>query len=198
MLWRIGLTGGIGSGKSTVAQMLSDLGAQIIDADAISRQSTGPGGAALAAIGAQFGSAIVCEKEGLNRATLRELIFSDASARKQLEAIVHPLVRLEMQRQAQAATAACLVFDIPLLAESSHWRSELDRVLVVDCSAEVQTVRTMARDGSSRASVELAIAAQSSRQARLAIADACIHNGFETSLTRLRLQVAQYAQSFGL
>lgn len=223
-MWRIGLTGGIGSGKSTVAQMLASLGAHIIDADAISRQSTAPGGAALAAIAAQFGPTMASPESGLNRAAMRELIFTNANARKQLEAIVHPVVRFEMLRQAQdaetawlqlqkkqqlqqssspasaspLAKTALLVFDIPLLTESSHWRSELSRVLVVDCNVEVQTIRTMARDSSSRETVALAIAAQASRSARLATADACIHNGFDTSLEKLRCQAQQYAQLFGL
>lgn len=206
-LWRIGLTGGIGSGKSTVAQMLVNRGATLIDADAISRQTTAPGGVALPAIVAEFGTAMVEVEGGLNRQAMRQLVFTDAAARKRLEAIVHPLVHAQMQRQESAAVAAwelqprhpgCIVFDVPLLVESGNWRLRLDRVLVVDCSVEVQIARVMARDASSAAAVESAIAAQASRSCRLHAADSCLHNGFETRLESLQLQVRKFAQTFGL
>ena len=217
-LWRIGLTGGIGSGKSTVAHMLASLGATVIDADAISRQTTAFGGLAISAIADEFGVGMVSAEGRLNRQAMRQLIFTDAAARTRVEAIVHPLVRAEVQREETAAVAAwklqaehplhppsnqlkksgCIVFDIPLLVESGNWRMRLDRVLVIDCSLEVQIARVMARDGSNATAVEKAIAAQASRSARLSVADSCIHNGFETSLESLHLQVCKLAQTFGL
>ena len=225
-LWRIGLTGGIGSGKSTVAHMLANLGATVIDADAISRQTTAPGGLAINAIADEFGVGMVSAEGRLNRQAMRQLIFTNAAARTRLEAIVHPLVHAEMQRQETAAVAAwklqnehplhpqqqpqrntpsnqlkksgCIVFDIPLLVESGNWRTRLDRVLVIDCSVKVQIARVIARDGSSATAVEKAIAAQASRPARLSVADSCIQNGFETCLESLHLQVCKLAQTFGL
>ncbi|MEY2621086.1 MAG: Dephospho-CoA kinase [Pseudomonadota bacterium] len=191
MVLKIGLTGGIGSGKSTVAGMLSERGAAIIDADAISRATTAAGGAAMAAVRAQFGQAFITPEGALNRERMRDRVFQDPQARQQLEAIVHPLVAQETARQAQAAIDAghrCLVFDVPLLAESSHWRGRVDRVLVVDCSAQTQISRVMARNGLKAEEVARIIAAQTSREKRLAIADWVIVND-GLSLDELRRQV---------
>ena len=191
MVLKIGLTGGIGSGKSTVAGMLRERGAAIIDADAISRASTAPGGAAMAAIAAQFGPEFITPEGALNRERMRERVFQDPQARQQLEAIIHPLVAQETARQTQAAIDAghrCLVFDVPLLAESAHWRGRVDRVLVVDCSAQTQISRVMARSGLKAEDVERIIAAQTSREKRLAIADWVILND-GLSLDELRGRV---------
>ena len=191
MVLKIGLTGGIGSGKSTVAGMLRERGAALIDADAISRASTAPGGAAMAAIAAQFGPEFITPEGALNRERMRERVFQDPQARQQLEAIIHPLVAQETARQAQAAIDAghrCLVFDVPLLAESAHWRGRVDRVLVVDCSAQTQISRVMARSGLKAEEVERIIAAQTSREKRLAIADWVILND-GLSLDELRGRV---------
>lgn len=179
MTLRLGLTGGIGSGKSTVAQMLVAGGATLIDADAVSRGLTAAGGLAMPAIAAAFGADVVQPDGALDRDRMRAQVFADASARARLEAIVHPLVQQETTRAANAAQAAgapIVVFDIPLLTESGHWRTRLDRVLVVDCSTETQIARVMARNGLPRAQVEAIIAAQASRPHRLAIADAVVFN----------------------
>ena len=199
-VFRLGLTGGIGSGKSTVAALLADLGAAVIDADAISRQLTASGGLAMAAIAAEFGAAFVTPDGALDRDQMRALVHSDASARHRLEAIVHPLVGQETQRQAERATAQgkpCIVFDIPLLVESAHWRSRVDHVLVVDCTPEVQISRVMARNQLPRADIEKIIASQASRAQRLAAADSVLFN-VGLTLSGLGDEVRQLAPRFGL
>ncbi|QDL36568.1 dephospho-CoA kinase [Rhodoferax sediminis] len=197
---RLGLTGGIGSGKSTVAQILADLGAAIIDADAIARSVTLPAGAAIGPIATEFGSDFITPQGALDRDRMRELAFADASAKRRLEAIVHPLVGQETQRQADAAIRTgrrCIVFDIPLLVESGRWRQHLDWVLVLDCTAETQIERVMARSKLSRSAVEQIIAAQAPRLQRLAAADMVIAND-NLPLALLRAQVLQIAPRFGL
>ncbi|MGQ2981786.1 MAG: dephospho-CoA kinase [Polaromonas sp.] len=199
--WRVGLTGGIGSGKSTVAAMLADCGAAIIDADAISRQTTAPGGAAIPLISQHFGAAMVSADGALDRDRMRALVFSDPEARRQLEAIIHPLVGTETARQARQAEQSgqrCVVFDVPLLVESGRWRQQVDQVLVVDCSEETQVRRVMARNGWSREQVGQVMAGQASRSQRLAAADVCIANDGAVSLAVLALLVRQAAQRFGL
>jgi dephospho-CoA kinase len=190
---RIGLTGGIGSGKSTVGQMLADRGAAVIDADAISRATTASGGAAIAAIAQQFGAEFVTPEGALDRTRMRQRVFADPTARQQLEAIVHPLVQQETQRQCVAALAqghTVLVFDVPLLVESGRWRSQVDRVLVVDCTEATQIARVMARNQLDRAAVEGIMAAQASRAQRLAAADWVVFND-GLSLDKLREEIAQ-------
>ncbi len=194
----VGLTGGIGSGKSTVAAMLSDLGAAVIDSDAIARQVTAPGGVAMDALSRQFGARFITPEGGLNRDAMRELVFSDAGAKKQLEAIVHPLVGEETARQAAQAISACIVFDVPLLVESGRWRQRVDEVLVVDCSEATQVSRVMARNGWTREAVERVMAGQASRGQRLAAADSCIYNDAPLSLAALGVMVQQLSQRFGL
>ena len=179
MAFKLGLTGGIGSGKSTVAGMLAARGAAIIDADAISRATTAPGGSAMPAIQSEFGPDFVAADASLDRERMRQLVFQDPGARQRLEAIVHPLVALETERQAQAAVAKghrWLVFDVPLLAESKRWQGRCDKVLVIDCSAATQIQRVMARSGLSAGEVQRIIDAQTSREKRLAIADWVILN----------------------
>lgn len=201
MALRIGLTGGIGSGKSTVLQMLVELGAAAIDADAISRASTAAGGAAITAIAQRFGPEFIGADGALDRQRMRERIYSDASARKQLEDIIHPLVGQEANKQAEAAVGRgcrCTVFDIPLLVESGNrWRSRVDQVCVVDCSPDTQTARVTARSALREAEVRAIMAAQASREQRLRAADVVICNEGLT-LDQLRAEVTQAARRFGL
>ncbi len=197
---RLGLTGGIGSGKSTVAQLLADCGAAVIDADAIARRVTAPGGAAIPQIRAGFGPTFVTPDGALDRDRMRELAYSDAGARQRLEAIVHPLVGQETERQAEAAVRAgqrCIVFDVPLLVESARWRQHVDQVLVVDCLPEIQIERVMARSGLTRSAIEKIMASQASRQQRLRAADMVIFNA-GLSLAELSLEVHQISHRFGL
>lgn len=200
MVLRIGLTGGIGSGKSTVLQMLAQHGAAPIDADAIARSVTAPGGAAIPAIAQKFGTAFVTADGALDRDRMREHAYADPGARQQLEQIVHPLVGLEIERQVQAAIASghqCIVFDIPLLVESGRWRSQLDRVLVVDCTPDTQVSRVATRSGLKPEAVRAIIAAQAPRALRLAAADLVICNEALT-LEALADEVMQVARGFGL
>lgn len=197
---RLGLTGGIGSGKSTVAAMLARHGAAVIDADAISRQTTATGGTAIEAIRQAFGPEFITPDGALDRDRMREHVFREPGARRQLELIVHPLVGLETARQTEAAIAAarrCLVFDVPLLVESGHWRARLDQVLVIDCRPELQIERTMQRSGLTREAVMDIMASQASREARLRAADMVLCND-GLSLQELAQEVQQIAGRFGL
>lgn len=173
---RIGLTGGIGSGKSTVAAMLSDLGATLIDTDAISRAITLPGGAAVPAIQAAFGADVLDAAGGLDRARMRDIVFAQADAKRRLEAILHPLIGIETERQATAAAGTTIVFDVPLLVESKRWRRIVDRVLVVDASEATQLSRVVARSGWAPDAVRAVIAQQAPRRERRAAADAVVFN----------------------
>src|SRR5262245_12116999 len=173
---RIGLTGGIGSGKSTVAGVLVANGATLIDTDAIARVLTEPGGAAMPAVREQFGEAFVDARGALDRQRMRALAFTDPSAKQRLEALLHPLIGTEAMAQAARAQSNVVVFDVPLMAESSHWRSRCDRIVVVDCSEQTQVERVMRRSGSHEEQVRRVIAQQAPRQLRRAIADAVIHN----------------------
>jgi dephospho-CoA kinase len=200
MALRVGLTGGIGSGKSTVLAMLADLGATAIDADAISRSTTAAGGAAIAEIERTFGPGFITAGRALDRERMRAHTFSNPQARKQLEAIIHPLVGAESARQVEAALAAgatCIVFDIPLLVESGRWRRQVDAVLVVDCAVETQVARVMQRSGLAEDAVRAIIAAQAPRELRLAAADVVICNE-GLSLEQLGAEVKQAARRFGL
>jgi len=200
MATRIGLTGGIGSGKSTVLAMLQELGAAAIDADAISRATTAPGGAAIPLIAQRFGPEFIGADGALDRARMRERAYAHPESRRELEQIIHPLVGEEIARQVEAALAAgarCIVFDIPLLVESGRWRQQVDRVLVVDCEPETQVARVAARSGLSADEVRAIIAAQAPRALRLAAADLVICNEGLT-LDALRNEVEQAARSFGL
>jgi dephospho-CoA kinase len=196
----LGLTGGIGSGKSTVAQMLATHGAAVIDADAISRACTAAGGAAMDQILAQFGAAFLDANGALQREQMRHHVFGNPAAKAQLESIIHPLVVQQIAHQTQAHTQAgmaCIVLDIPLLVESGHWRQRLQRVLVVDCSPATQISRVMARNGLDGAQVQRILAAQASRAKRLAAADAVLCND-GISLSALNALVRQMAAQFGL
>jgi dephospho-CoA kinase len=200
MAARIGLTGGIGSGKSTVLAMLQERGAAAIDADAISRATTAAGGAAIGLIAQRFGPEFVSPDGALDRARMRERAYAHPQARRELEQIIHPLVGAEIARQVDAALAQgarCIVFDIPLLVESGRWRQQVDRVLVVDCEPETQVARVVARSGLAADEVRAIIAAQAPRALRLAAADLVICNEGLT-LESLRNEVEQAALSFGL
>lgn len=189
---RLGLTGGIGCGKSTFAALLTERGAALIDADAIARAATAAQGSAMPAIAAAFGSTLITPDGALDRDAMRDLVYRDPGARARLEAIVHPLVGQAMERQADAAAAAghaLLVFDIPLLVEGgTHWRARLDAIAVVDCDPNLQIERVQARSGLGRAQIERIIAAQASRAARLAAADIVIFNGHATTPAQLAAQ----------
>ncbi|MDD0816332.1 dephospho-CoA kinase [Curvibacter sp. HBC28] len=197
---QIGLTGGIGSGKSTVAACWAALGAAWIDADAVSRSLTAVGGAALPAIAQAFGPQMLTAEGALDRDAMRAQVFQHPEARTQLEAIVHPLVGQAMQAAVQTARDqghAVAVLDIPLLVESRRWPAALDVVVVVDCLPETQVQRVMQRSGLDETAVRAIMAAQASRPQRLAAADAVIFND-GCSLDELRLQVADLASHFGL
>ena len=199
--WRIGLTGGIGCGKSTVANMLAARGAAVIDADAISRSLTAPGGRAMAAIAQTFGPQMVDAQGAMDRQAMRNMVFQNPQAKQQLEAIIHPLVGQITAEQTQAALQAgrrVLVYDVPLLVESGErWRKQVDHVIVVDCDAETQRQRVMARSGLAAEEIDRIMVLQASRSQRLACADTVILNQ-GLSLTELETQVAQLATDFGL
>lgn len=175
----LGLTGGIGSGKSTVAHFLGTWGAFVIDADAQSRALTIPHGAAIQPIADQFGNAMLTPEGGLDREKMRALVFQNPDKRKLLEGILHPLIAQkinELSAQAHAENTPLLVFDIPLLVESPRWRKSLDKVLVVDCQASTQRSRVIARNGLTGEAVDEIMAVQSSSQRRLAAADLVLYN----------------------
>jgi dephospho-CoA kinase len=172
----VGLTGGIGSGKSTVARAFEAHGVEVIDADALAHGLTAAGGAAIAAIRAEFGAEVIDASGALDRARMRQLAFTDAGARRRLEAILHPMIRAETDRLARSARSDYVILMIPLLVESGDPHSRCDRVLVVDCPEEEQIRRVIARSGLARAEVEAIMATQASRAQRLAVADDVVDN----------------------
>lgn len=197
---KLGLTGGIGSGKSTVASLLAQQGAGVVDADAISRATTAANGMAIPQIRTHFGPAFVDDGGALNRDRMRQHVFANPQAKKELEAIIHPLVGQAIAEQAQQLIRAgkvCIVFDIPLLVESGHWRSKLDRVLVVDCSPDTQVQRVGQRSALAAADVHKIMAAQAPRAHRLAAADMVLVND-GISLQELASQVQKIGLQFGL
>ncbi len=195
--FKLGLTGGIGSGKSTLANMLKALGADVIDADAVSRATTARGGAAIAAIESTFGPSFIDAGGALDRARMRDHVFSKPEQRKLLEDIVHPLVGQEVRRLALQATSSVIIFDVPLLVESAHWRVQLDRVLVVDCLPATQICRVTQRSGWDVAATQAAMRNQCSREQRLAAADFVVFNDGE-SLDNLQHLAQALAKRFGL
>lgn len=199
--FRLGLTGGIGSGKSTVAQRLAQRGATVIDADAISRNLTAAGGAALPAIARMFGDDLIDTAGALNRARMRELVFADSTARQRLEGILHPMIADRTRQQHEDAIAAggkLVVHDIPLLVESGRWRRELDGVLVVDCRESTQIERVMTRNQLSADAVQAIISAQASRAQRLVAADWVLYNDEGMTIEALNAFTDQIAAWFGL
>lgn len=184
----VGLTGGIGSGKSAVAELFREFGAAIVDTDLIAHQLTAPDGAAMALIEAAFGAGVVTEEGALNRSAMRLLAFENPDARKQLEAILHPMIRIESERQCLAADASYVVLAVPLLVESGTYLERVHRLCVVDCPESLQVERVMARSGLDARQVGAIMAAQARRADRLAVADDVIDNG--GALDALRPQVA--------
>ena len=195
MSFIVGLTGGIGSGKSTVAELFVQRGAALIDTDAIAHQLTAPNGAAMAAIAGAFGEPVLRADGGLDRAAMRRLVFSDHSARARLEAILHPLIRQESELRCAAAKGApYLLLVVPLLIESGGYRERADRILVVDCDEEVQISRVMARSRLAVDEIRAIIASQAARAERRAAADDLVLN--DGGLDALLPQVAGLHQSF--
>ena len=175
----VGLTGGIGSGKSAAAAIFAELGAAVVDTDAIAHELTASGGAAMASIRSAFGDAVIAADGALDRAAMRRLVFADTAAKRRLEAILHPLIRNQSQLRCEAALehgAPYVVLVVPLLVESGDYRNRVGRVLVVDCSEATQLARVMARNALPREEVLRIMAAQSTREARLKAADDIIDN----------------------
>ena len=187
MSYRVALTGGIASGKSTVADLFAELGVPVIDTDLIAREVVEPGRLALAAVVEAFGHEVLAADGSLDRRRLRERVFADPADRRRLEAILHPAIRAEMERQSQAAAGAYQLLVIPLLAEGGR-RDHVDRVLLVDAPESTQIERLIRRDGGTREQAEAALRAQASRAQRRAIADDVLENTGEPAT--LRPQVA--------
>ncbi|MCX7145585.1 MAG: dephospho-CoA kinase [Sulfuritalea sp.] len=178
MSYVVGLTGGIGSGKSAVAELFAQRGITVVDTDAIAHALTAPGGAAMAAIRAEFGEAAASIDGALDRAVMRALVFADPSTRKRLEAILHPLIRTESERQIahKPASAAYAILMVPLLIESGDYRKRVNRITVVDCAESTQIERVVSRSDLARSEIERILAAQATRAERLAAADDVIDN----------------------
>ncbi len=190
----IGLTGGIGSGKSAVATQFGERGASIIDTDAISHSLTAAGGDAMPEIARVFGDAFLTSEGALNRTAMRELVFKDRAARQQLESILHPLISQTTHALASQAKGPYLIFVVPLLVESGRWKDRVDRVLVIDCNEEVQIERVMRRNHLSDQQVRAIMATQVSRTLRLAAADDVLVN--EASLEALANEVEHLHQRY--
>ena len=187
LAFSVGLTGGIGCGKTTVADMFAELGASVIDTDLIAHSLTAPHGAAMPALLAEFGEDFATPEGALDRAKMRALVFTDATARARLEAILHPRIREATAAAAAIATGDYVIFVVPLLIESGSWRERVTRVLAIDCPEEIQVARVMARSGISEAQVRAIMAAQVTREQRRAAADDIILN--DDGLDALRPQV---------
>ena len=197
LAFSVGLTGGIGCGKTTVADMFAALGASVIDTDAIAHALTAPHGAAMPALLAEFGSEFATPEGALDRARMRTLVFSDATARARLEGILHPRIRDATAAAASIATGDYVIYVVPLLIESGTWRERVTRVLAIDCPEEVQVARVMARNSLSEVQVRAIMAAQVTRDQRRAAADDIIVN--DDGLEQLRPQVeALHALYLGL
>ncbi|WP_374267261.1 dephospho-CoA kinase [Zoogloea sp.] len=183
----VGLTGGIGSGKSAAADRFAALGAAVVDTDQIAHQLTAPGGAAMPAIEAAFGAGVVAADGALNRPAMRTLAFEDTAARKRLEAILHPMIRDESERRCRCAAAPYVILAVPLLVESGTYRERIDRLCVVDCPEAVQVARVMARSGLDAHQVRAIMAAQATREARLAVADDVVDNAGTVAALQARI-----------
>jgi dephospho-CoA kinase len=193
-MFAVGLTGGIGSGKSTVADLFAGLGTPVIDTDVIARQLTASGGAALPEIHALFGDSVMQTDGTLDRATLRRRVFADAAARRQLEAILHPRIRQAVGQTLATLGAPYVLIVIPLLVETGGYRDVLNRVLVVDCPEDLQIARVMARSGLTHDEAAAILAAQAGRAERLAVADDVIVN--TATPAALRADVAALHQRY--
>ena len=180
MTYVVGLTGGIGSGKSAVAHLFAGRGVAVIDTDAVAHALTAPGGAAMPGIRAEFGAGVAGVDGALDRSAMRAMVFADPSARKRLEAILHPMIRSECERQLLASSIRAdfsyAILVVPLLIESGDYRRRVNRIAVVDCAEPTQIARVMSRNGLARDEVERILAAQATRAERLAAADDVIDN----------------------
>ena len=194
MSFVVGLTGGMGSGKSAVGRLFEERGIAVIDTDAIAHQLTTPGGAAMPAIRAIFGDAVATADGALDRAAMRAIVFADPPARKRLEGILHPMIREESERRRAGADSPYAILMVPLLVESGSYRERVDRVAVVDCDVETQIARVMQRNGLARAEVERILAAQATRAQRLEAADDVIDN--DGSLADLEPQIERLHASY--
>jgi dephospho-CoA kinase len=190
----VGLTGGIGCGKTTVADLFAAHGASVIDSDAIAHTLTGPNGAAMPALLAEFGDAFATPEGALDRARMRQLAFTDPGARARLEAILHPRIRDAVAAAARLATGPYVMFVVPLLIESGTWRERVTRVLAIDCPEQMQVARVMARNGLAEEQVRAIMAAQVTRAQRLAAADDVIvnDNGIEALAPQVERLHAEY------
>lgn len=188
-LFSIGLTGGIGSGKSLVADLFQARGASVIDTDQIAHALTAPDGLAMPAIRAEFGAAYIAADGSLHRAAMREHVFTNPTSRLALEAILHPMIATQTRLAAEQAQGTYLIFVVPLLVESGKWRDKVDRILVVDCSESLQRERVMRRNHLSEKQVTDIMQAQATRAARQSAADDIIMN--ESDLGRLESQVEE-------
>lgn len=196
MTLRIGLTGGIGSGKSTVATLFQELAVPVIDSDVIAHQLTAAQGAAMPALQAEFGDLALTSDGALNRPYMRQRVFADIAAKQRLEAILHPLIRARMLQDAAQVetTAPYLLLVVPLLFESKNYRELVQHTLLVDCSEATQIARTMQRSGLDEASVRAIMAQQMTREARRQFADDCIDN--ENDMACLRTQVTRLHEGY--
>ncbi len=190
----LGLTGGIGSGKTTIANLFAEAGASLIDTDLIAHQLCAPDGLAMPAIASSFGAEFIQADGALNRQKMRETVFNNLEAKHQLEAILHPLIWQQCQKQAEVALGCYLIFVVPLLVESGKWRDRVDRILVVDCPEALQIQRVMQRNGLSHDQVQSIMKHQASRNQRLALADDVIKN--ETDLSQIKSEVNRLHQFY--
>jgi dephospho-CoA kinase len=188
-MFKLGLTGGIGSGKTYVANLLAGWGASVIDTDQIAHALTAPEGLAISPIRAAFGSDVISLEGALDRSRMRELVFSNPAKRVTLEGILHPLIAQEVLAQAKVATGLYAVFVVPLLVESGRWRDRIDRLCVVDCDEATQIARVQARSGIPTDTIRRILDAQASREQRLAVADDIIINSASTTAQELEKQV---------
>jgi dephospho-CoA kinase len=184
----VGLTGGIGSGKSAAAEAFEKLGATVVDTDAIAHELTGPGGAAVAEIARQFGKAFIDATGAMDRKRMRDLVFTDAEEKQRLEALLHPMIRAESERRIAAAPGAYVIYVVPLLIESAGHRERVGRVLVVDCPEALQLSRVRQRSMLPEGQIKRIIASQIKRESRLAAADDVIDNS--GTIAALHQQVA--------
>jgi dephospho-CoA kinase len=194
----VGLTGGIGSGKSTVADLFAARGVPVVDTDLIAHRITAPHGVAMPQIEAEFGPSFVAPDGSMDRARMRALVFGDDTARKRLESITHPLIRSETERETRDARGPYVMVVVPLLVESGTWKSRVNRVLGVDCSIDTQVERVMRRNGFTREQVLAIVARQATREARLAAADDVIVNDNASIETLTREVDALHRKYLGL
>lgn len=187
--FKLGLTGGIGSGKTQVANLLAGWGASVIDTDLIAHSLTAPAGQAIEPIRQMFGAEVLEPSGALNRARMRELVFADPARRVELEAILHPLIAQAVRQEAAQAQGLYVVFVVPLLIESGRWRQQIDRLCVVDCDQLTQIERVQSRSGLALGTIQKILAAQATREQRLAVADDVIDNSKAVNMADLEKQV---------